>query len=104
MRTPYPDILLHRHDTLDCHGKRLLLVEDNALNREIALEILREYGFHIDTAENGAEALDKIAASGPGDYDLVLMDIEMPVMDGYEAARRIWLLDNTALFRFPLLL
>ena len=66
-------------------GKRLLVVEDNELNREIAVEILEEYGFHIDTAENGAEALSIISSSRPGEYELVLMDIQMPVMDGYEA-------------------
>ena len=70
-------------------GKKLLLVEDNELNREIATEILEEDGFVVDHAEDGTVAVEKMKAAGPGDYDLILMDIQMPIMDGYEAARQI---------------
>ena len=73
----------------DFRGRHILLVEDNELNREIAVAILHEYGFLVDTAENGAVAVEKIRTSDPGRYDLVLMDVQMPVMDGCTATRRI---------------
>ena len=73
----------------DFRGRSILLVEDNELNSEIAIAILNEYGFQVHTAENGAEAVEKIKNSIPGDYDLVLMDVQMPVMNGYEATRAI---------------
>ena len=84
-------------------GKRILLAEDNELNREIAMEILGDYGFVMDSVGNGSAALQRIADAKPGDYDLVLMDIQMPVMDGYEATRRIRALDNPALASIPIL-
>ena len=84
-------------------GRHILLVEDNELNREIAQEILCEYGFRVDTAENGAVAVEKISTAAPGSYDLVLMDVQMPVMDGYTATRQIRALGDPALAKIPIL-
>ena len=81
----------------DFRGKRILLVEDNELNSEIAVELLNAYGFVVDTAENGAEAVEKVKNSTPGNYDLVLMDVQMPVMNGYEATKQIRALNDPAL-------
>ena len=81
----------------DFRGRCILLVEDNELNSEIAVEILNEYGFLVDTAENGAEAVEKVKRSKPGGYDLVLMDVQMPVMNGYEATKQIRALRDPAL-------
>ena len=87
----------------DFKDRHILLVEDNELNREIAQEILREYGFRVDTAENGAVAVEKIRTAVPGSYDLVLMDVQMPVMDGYTATRQIRALEDPALAGIPIL-
>ncbi|MEL4860727.1 response regulator [Pseudoflavonifractor phocaeensis] len=84
-------------------GKRILLVEDNWLNREIATELLQMHGFLIEGAENGRLAVEKFEAAGPGYYDCILMDIQMPVMDGYQAAEAIRALDRADAKTVPIL-
>ncbi len=84
-------------------GRTILLVEDNALNLEIETDLLTELGFLIEPAENGQVAVDKVRCAGPEDYLLVLMDIQMPVMDGREAAMAIRALPDPALSRIPII-
>ena len=83
-------------------GLRLLLVEDDPDNMDVEKTLLAEAGFEVETAENGEEAVERIAASAPGDYAAVLMDIEMPVKNGYSAARLIRSLKNRGLAEIPI--
>ncbi len=84
-------------------GRRILLAEDNELNREIAVEILKEMGCEVECAENGKEACDLLRSAKHGYYSLILMDIQMPVMDGYAATRAIRAMEDPALSHTPII-
>ena len=90
-------------DAMDFNGKKILLVDDVDVNREIAIMILEEAGFTVDFATNGKEAVEKVSASKVGDYDLILMDIQMPIMNGYEAAAAIRNLPNKKIAEIPII-
>ncbi len=89
--------------TIDLKGRKVLLAEDNELNREIATAILEDIGVTVSCVSNGIEVVDEIAHSVPGQYDLILMDIQMPLMDGYTATREIRTLDNPEIVDIPII-
>ena len=100
---PEEEICSNVEDEISFEGMRALLVEDNMVNMEIAQMLLAQAGFLIETAENGEIALEMTAASEHGYYDVILMDIQMPVMDGYMATKAIRNLPDTRLASIPII-
>ena len=99
--SPKSEISENAH--VDLNGKKILLVEDNELNREIAMEILEEEGIEVDTAEDGDIAVEKMSNASAGQYDIILMDIQMPRMNGYEATKAIRALPDLYASRIPII-
>ncbi|MCR4734900.1 MAG: response regulator [Treponema sp.] len=98
-----PEVPAAGDKKIDFTGKRVLLVEDNDFNREIATELLHSVGFTVDEATDGTYAIEKVRVSKNGFYDLILMDIQMPIMDGYKATTIIRSFENKAIAEIPII-
>lgn len=103
LSAPFMKVEKKKPDENTFKGQHILLVEDNKLNQEIAASILKMAGFNVDLAEDGTVAVDKVQNSAPGTYDVVLMDIQMPRMNGYEATKAIRALENKQKADIPII-
>ena len=90
-------------ETVSLEGLRVLLVEDNSLNAEIAQTLLTDRGIHVTLAENGREAIDAFRGNEPGTFDMILMDIMMPVIDGLSATKTIRAMERTDAAQIPII-
>ena len=102
-KLPCTRVALDESESSKLVGLRVLLAEDNDLNAEIAKELLADAGLEVDWAENGERACELFEASEPGFYGVVLMDIQMPIMNGYEAARTIRALEREDAVTVPII-